>query len=86
MRIISVFATAGFIGSLTFLMLLVPCTAHAYLDPGTGTAILQGLLAAIAAVIIVVKIYWRRLLDLLGRGKKKQAAQLDSDDTDKNSP
>ena len=81
MRIISILAIAGFIGSLSFLMLLAPSTAHAYLDPGTGTAILQGLLVAIAAVIITGKMYWRRLLDLLRRGKKNQDSTQDSDDT-----
>jgi len=81
MRIISILTTAGFIGSLCFLMLLAPRTAHAYLDPGTGSAILQGLLMVIAAVIITGKLYWRRLLSLLRRGKKNQASTQDSDDT-----
>ena len=43
--------------------------AHAYLDPGTGSAILQGLLAALAALVVTVKLYWYRLLRLLGLRK-----------------
>ena len=41
-------------------------TAHAYLDPGTGSAILQGVLGALAAAVVVGKLYWHRLLRLLG--------------------
>lgn len=46
-------------------MLLVS-VAHAYLDPGTGSALLQGLLAALAAIVITAKLYWHRLLRLFG--------------------
>lgn len=51
-------------------VLLSTKLAHAYLDPGTGSAILQGLIAAIAAVGIVVKLYWHRILRLLGLKKE----------------
>ena len=40
-------------------------TAHAYLDPGTGSVILQGVLAAIVAIGLTAKLYWHRLLKLL---------------------
>jgi hypothetical protein len=35
--------------------------AHAYLDPGTGSIIIQSLIAAIAAGAIVTKTYWYRV-------------------------
>lgn len=35
--------------------------AHAYLDPGTGSILLQGLLAAIASVTVIVGVYWTRV-------------------------
>jgi hypothetical protein len=35
--------------------------AHAYIDPGTGSMIFQGLLAAIAACTVTIGIFWRRL-------------------------
>lgn len=41
--------------------------AHAYIDPGTGSMIVQGLLAAIAACIVTIGMFWRRLKDLWGR-------------------
>ena len=49
--------------------------AHAYLDPGTGSAILQGVLGAIAAIAVVTKLYWYRILRLLGLSKKSSLEQ-----------
>ena len=53
---------------LTVALLLLPTTAHAYIDPGSGMLLWQGLLAAIGAVILFVrhpilaiKEWWRRL-------------------------
>ncbi|MCK5686842.1 hypothetical protein KAJ27_22075 [bacterium] len=43
--------------------------AFAYLDPGTGSAILQGVLGAVAAIAVVIKIYWHRILKMLGLRK-----------------
>ncbi len=43
--------------------------ALAYIDPGTGSAILQGVLAALAAIALTAKLYWHRLLKLLGLRK-----------------
>ena len=41
--------------------------AHAYIDPGTGSMIIQGLLAAIAAGAVAISIFWHRLKDFWGR-------------------
>ena len=43
-------------------LFLFPCQAHAYLDPGTGSMILQGIIGGLAAVAVVAKLYWHRLL------------------------
>lgn len=53
-----------------FCLFLLAGNAHAYLDPGTGSAILQGVLAAFAALAVTAKLYWHRLLQLLGIRKK----------------
>ena len=57
-------------------LFLTVSSAHAYLDPGTGSIILQGLIAALAAGAVFVKIYWYKLLTLLGIKKK---ADFDDD-------
>lgn len=35
--------------------------AYAYLDPTTGSILLQGLLAGIAGVVVVLRLYWARV-------------------------
>ena len=44
--------------------------ANAYLDPGTGSMLIQGLIAGVASLALVLKLYWHRLLALLGIRKK----------------
>jgi hypothetical protein len=44
--------------------------AHAYLDPGTGSIILQGIFGALAAITVALKLYWHKILKLLGIRKK----------------
>lgn len=50
--------------------LLIPALpARAYLDPASGSMILQLILGGLAGAAVVVKIYWRRLLGVFGRRK-----------------
>jgi hypothetical protein len=51
-------------------LFLTISSAHAYLDPGTGSIILQGIIGAIAAIAVALKLYWHKLLKLLGVRKK----------------
>jgi hypothetical protein len=47
---------------------------YAYLDPGTGSMLLQGLIAAIAAGLVVIKLYWQKMKAFLfGRGRKENS-------------
>ena len=49
--------------------------AYAYLDPGTGSAVLQGVLAAVAAIAVTAKLYWHRLLRFFGIRKTKNDSE-----------
>lgn len=60
-------------------LVFLPTTAFAYLDPGTGSAMLQGILGAIAAIAMVLKLYWHRLLRMLGL-RKESTKQPESKD------
>lgn len=42
-----------------------PTTAHAYLDPAAGSLMLQLLLAGLAGLAVLLKLYWGKLLSLL---------------------
>lgn len=47
----------------------------AYLDPGTGSMLVQLVVGGVAAVAVTAKFYWRRLLTLL----RIRKPELDSD-------
>ncbi|TFG91747.1 MAG: hypothetical protein E4H15_05235 [Syntrophobacterales bacterium] len=44
--------------------------AFAYLDPATGSMIVQAVIAAVAAVSVSVGIFWKRLKSFFGRDKE----------------
>ncbi len=53
-------------------LLLAP-NVWAYLDPGTGSMLLQVVLGGIAAIGVALKIFWHRIKLALGLGKKSAA-------------
>ena len=55
---------------LALLMLATP--AWAYLDPGTGSMLLQVILGGIAAVGVAIKLGWHKIRAALGFGKKTE--------------
>jgi hypothetical protein len=60
---------------------------YAYLDPGTGSLILQGVIAGIATVGFAAKMYWQRIKTVFsgesepeeGEEKKEQAEHESAD-------
>ncbi len=48
-------------------LMLHPGEARAYLDAGAGSMIFQAVLGAVVAGVVVVRMYWRRLV---GRFRK----------------
>ncbi len=59
------------LSSLAILLILAN-PAYAYLDPGYASMLLQVLLGGLAAVAVVLKLYWRRILTFLGIYKEKE--------------
>lgn len=43
------------------LMITIPRAAYAYVDPGTGSWILQTVLAGILGISFALKTYWRKI-------------------------
>jgi hypothetical protein len=50
-------------------------TAQAYLDPGTGSMILQVLLGGVAGIALAGKLYWQRLRSMLGMNRRDEAEE-----------
>lgn len=59
--------------------------AHAYLDPGTGSILVQSLLAGVAGAVAVVSLYWQRVKAFLtnlrksSRDARSSASSTDND-------
>lgn len=54
--------------------LVIPANAHAYIDPGTGSVIVQAVIGAVVAVGFFLKTNWLRVKHFVGKlfgGKKK---------------
>ena len=52
-----------------------PIEALAYIDPGTGSMLIQGIIAAIAAVGLSLKLYWHRFLGLFRKSPRSAAPE-----------
>ena len=49
--------------------------AHAYLDPGTGSMILQIVLGGVAGLMVVGKLYWAKFTSFFSRRSDSVSAE-----------
>ena len=69
-----------FISLSVFFMISNPFTiAYAYLDPGSGSMLLQLLLGGVTGVVVIVKLYWQRVKDFFSRRDSNGAIPPTSD-------
>ena len=59
-RIAAVAAVAAF---------LTPVAALAYIDPGTGSYVIQLVIAAFVGVVFSVRVFWKRIARLFKKGE-----------------
>ena len=62
---------------------LMPACASAYLDPGTGSILLQGLIAAVAGIAVAGRIYWDRIKRLFTRKRDGGAPEHEPPDNER---
>jgi len=55
------------------LLALLAEPAFAYLDPGTGSMLLQVILGGIAAIGVALKLFWHKIRVAIGLSKKPKA-------------
>ena len=67
---------------MVFIGLMCSLPAYAYIDPGTGSALIQGLVAAVAAIGVTVKLYWHRIIGFLGLKKNEEESLPSNSDSD----
>ena len=56
--------------SIFLISFILTLNAYAYIDPGSGSIILQALLGALAAIGATISIYWNKFKNLFKRKKK----------------
>ena len=55
---------------ISVVLMLFVTDAFAYLDPGTGSMLLQVILGGVAAVGVALKLYWHKIMSVLGMAKE----------------
>ena len=58
---------------IVILLALATEPVFAYLDPGTGSMLLQVILGGVAAVAVATKLFWYKIRAAIGLGKKSSA-------------
>ena len=57
--------------------------AHAYLDPGAGSMILQLILGGIGGLVVLTKLYWHKVRHFFSRrAQEPESVQSSADDVD----
>jgi len=64
---------------VTILLLASTGTAYAYVDPGTGSYVIQLLIAGLAGIAFAIKIYWGRIKGLFSRSSSEGAGSEGDD-------
>jgi len=57
-------------GLLLVYFFVITSNVHAYLDPGTGSIIIQGIIAAVLSITIAVKTYWLKIKAFFSKKEK----------------
>lgn len=71
-----------FLFILTFMYFLsIASPAYAYLDPGTGSMILQGIIAGLAITSVTIKMWWYKIKSLFKISEKKEMNEMQDDGT-----
>ena len=63
-------------------VLIFPNHTYAYLDPGTGSIILQAIIGFLAASVTAISIYWSKFKSLISRIFNKKEIEKDKSNSD----
>lgn len=55
---------------LSCLLFVLPATAHAYIDPGSGSAIMSAIIGFFVVVGLTIKSFWYKIKSIFTRGSK----------------
>lgn len=63
---------------LALSIMLVSSPAYAYIDPGTGSLVIQGAIAAVVGAGVIIKLFWHKIVAVL-TGKPIQEGNDDDE-------
>ena len=63
-------------------VVIFPKQTYAYLDPGTGSIILQAIIGFLAASVTAISIYWSKFKSLISRIFNKKEREKDKSNSD----
>ena len=66
---------------LTIGLISYASPAYAYLDPGTGSMLVQGLIGGIAVVMSFFSIYWQKVKTFFSKEKEEEEEEEEEEDT-----
>ena len=66
-------------GVLIFMGTLGTTTVYAYLDPGSGSMLLQLLLGGVAGIVMIAKLYWARIKEFFRGGSSTTTKSGDNE-------
>ena len=73
-RVVSETSSCALLAVLASLLLVRE--AYAYLDPGTGSYILQILVAALFGALFMLKVFWGRIVGFFSKGSSESGATV----------
>jgi hypothetical protein len=63
------------LAALIGLAMLAPPPAYGYLDPGTGSLIVQATIAAVVGIGTAMKLYWGRIREVFSRASRADPSE-----------
>jgi len=65
----------------TLISLLIPQNTYAYLDPGSGSYLIQIIIASVAGLGYLTKLNWERIKNIFSKKEKKGAENEKEDNS-----
>tara|TARA_B100000767_G_C19369778_1_gene371437 strand:- start:97 stop:336 length:240 start_codon:yes stop_codon:yes gene_type:complete len=64
---------------IIFILITYTSPAHAYLDPGTGSMLIQGLIGGLAVAMSFISIYWHKFKSFFSKSDLKVGTKKDKE-------